>query len=63
MRRTSEQNLSHPDMAAARSLNGAIWFSVRGASDPMPDPARLPASDAMRAGTDAEAEEEEEDRR
>jgi hypothetical protein len=61
MRRTSEQNLSHPDMADARSLNGAIWFSVRGASDPMPDPARLPASDAMRAGTDAEEEEEEEE--
>jgi YVTN family beta-propeller protein len=58
-RRTSEQDFSHPDMADAFTLNGAIWFSVRGASDPMPDPARLPASDAMRAGTDAEAEEEE----
>ncbi|HVF44821.1 MAG TPA: bifunctional YncE family protein/alkaline phosphatase family protein [Pyrinomonadaceae bacterium] len=61
MRRTAEQSLAHPDMADARALNGAIWFSVRGASDVMPDPARLPASDAMRAGTDAEAEEEEED--
>jgi YVTN family beta-propeller protein len=60
MRRTSEQSLAHPDMADAFTLNGAIWFSVRGASDPMPAPARLPASDAMRAGTDAEAEEEEE---
>lgn len=61
MSRTSEQSLAHPDMADARSLNGAIWFSVRGASEPMPDPACLPASDAMRAGTGAEAEEEEED--
>jgi hypothetical protein len=61
MSRTSEQNLSHPDMADARALNGAIWFSVRGALEAMPEPARLPASDAMRAGTDAEAEDEEED--
>lgn len=59
MSRTSEQNLSHPDMADARSLNGAIWFSVRGALEAMPEPARLPASDAMRAGTDAEEDEEE----
>lgn len=63
MSRTSEQSLAHPDMADARALNGAIWFSVRGASDPMPDPARLPASDAMRADTGAEAEEEEEGER
>jgi hypothetical protein len=48
-------------MADARALNGAIWFSVRGALEAMPEPARLPASDAMRAGTDAEAEEEEEE--
>lgn len=61
MSRTSEQSLAHPDQADARALNGAIWFSVRGASEAMPDPARLPASDAMRAGTDAEAEEEEEE--
>jgi YVTN family beta-propeller protein len=62
MRRTAEQSLAHPDMADAFTLNGAIWFSVRGASDPVPAPARLPASDAMRAGTDAEAEEEEGER-
>ena len=61
MRRTSEQSLAHPDMADARSLNGAIWFSVRGASEPMPDPARLPASEAMRAGTDAEEEDDDEE--
>jgi YVTN family beta-propeller protein len=48
MRRTDEQNLSHPDMADARALNGAIWFSVRGASEPMPRPARLPVAEAMR---------------
>jgi hypothetical protein len=56
MRLTAEQNLSHPDMADARTLNGAIWFSVRGASEPIPRPARLPASDAMRAGTEEESE-------
>ena len=58
MRRTAEQDFAHPDMADAFTLNGAIWFSVRGASEPMPEPSRLPASDAMRAGTDAEEEEE-----
>jgi hypothetical protein len=63
MRRTAEQSLAHPDAADAFTLNGAIWFSVRGASDPVPSPARLPASDAMRAGTVAEAEEEEEEGR
>jgi YVTN family beta-propeller protein len=59
MRRTAEQDFSHPDMADASALNGAIWFSVRGASDPIPEPARLPASDAMRAGAEEDEEGEE----
>jgi YVTN family beta-propeller protein len=59
MRRTAEQDTEHADMADPRVLNEAIWFSARGPSSPMPEPARLPAFDAMRLGLRAEAEEEE----
>jgi YVTN family beta-propeller protein len=62
MRRTAEQDLEHGDMADARVLNGAIWFSVRGARTPMPESARLPAFDAMRLGINTEAEREEDER-
>jgi hypothetical protein len=48
-------------MADPRVLNEAIWFSARGASSPMPAPARLPAFDAMRLGLRAGAEEEGDD--
>jgi YVTN family beta-propeller protein len=58
-RRTSEQDFSHPDMADARTLNRAIWFCVRGPSEPMPEPARLPASDAMRACAEEDDEDDE----
>ena len=61
MRRTAEQDMERADMADPRVLNEAIWFSARGASSPMPEPARLPAFDAMRLGLRAEAEEEEDD--
>ncbi|HYX41034.1 MAG TPA: alkaline phosphatase family protein, partial [Pyrinomonadaceae bacterium] len=47
MRRTAEQDLTHADQADARVLNQAIWFSVRGASVPMPAISRLPAYDAL----------------
>ncbi len=47
MRRTAEQDLSHPDMADARALNEIIWYSVRGAKQTMPQAARLPAFDAL----------------
>jgi YVTN family beta-propeller protein len=57
MRRTAEQDIEHADMADPRVLNEAIWFSARGASSPMPEPARFPAFDAMRLGLRAEAEE------
>jgi YVTN family beta-propeller protein len=60
MRRTSEQDIEHADMADPRVLNGAIWFSARGADEPMPESARLPAFDAMRLGLRAGAEEEDE---
>jgi YVTN family beta-propeller protein len=62
MRRTAEQDLEHADMADARVLNEAIWFSVRGARSPMPESARLPAFDAMRLGINADAEREEDER-
>ncbi|HEX8722910.1 MAG TPA: beta-propeller fold lactonase family protein [Pyrinomonadaceae bacterium] len=58
--RTAEQNLGHADMADAHVLNEAVWFSVRGGAAPMPEPARLPAFDAMRLGLRAEAEEDDE---
>ena len=61
IRRTAEQDTEHADMADPRVLNEAIWFSARGASSPMPEPARLPAFDAMRLGLRAEAEEKDED--
>ena len=63
MRRTEEQDISHADVADARTLNEAIWFSVRGASTPMPEAARLPAFDALRLGVKAEAETERDERR
>jgi hypothetical protein len=56
MKRTSEQNLSHPDMADPQTLNQIIWFSVRG-RQPMPVAARLPVFDAMRLGLKEEREE------
>ena len=56
MKRTEEQDLSHPDMADAQTFNQIIWFSVRGRT-PMPASARLPIFDAMRLGL-TEAREE-----
>jgi YVTN family beta-propeller protein len=53
---TEQQNLAHADMANPRVLNEIIWFSVRGESEPMPQIARLPAFDALRAGLAGEAE-------
>lgn len=61
MKKTSEQDIEHADMADARVLNEIIWFSVRGADSPMPQIARLPAFDAMREGLLEEDEEEEEE--
>lgn len=50
MRRTAEQDMTHADMADARVLNEAIWFSIRGAKVKMPQISRLPIYDAMRLG-------------
>ena len=62
MRRTAEQDLSHPDAADPRVMNEAVWFSVRGASPPMPEAARLPAVEAMRGGISSDEREEDERR-
>jgi hypothetical protein len=56
MKRTAEQNLSHPDMADPQTLNQIIWFSVRG-KESMPASARLPVFDAIRLGLREEGEE------
>ena len=60
MKRTAEQNLEQADMADARVMNEIIWYSVRGASSPMPGIARLPAFDALREGIAEQREEQEE---
>src|SRR5436305_10335774 len=62
MRRTAEQDLEHADMADARTMNAAIWFSVRGARSMMPGSASLPAFDLMRVGINTEAEREDVER-
>lgn len=59
MKLTDEQNLEHADMANPRTMNEIIWFSVRGAETAMPEIARLPAFDLMKAGMLIESEEKE----
>jgi YVTN family beta-propeller protein len=59
MELTDEQNLKHADMANPREMNEIIWFSVRGAGNPMPEIARHPVFDLMKTGMMAEAEENE----
>ena len=49
MERTTEQDMSHADMADPRTLNQIIWYSARG-NAPMPAINRLPAFEAMRLG-------------
>lgn len=57
MKRTAEQDMNHADMARTGVLNQIIWFSVRGASAPMPEVARLPAFDSMLIGVSREKDE------
>jgi YVTN family beta-propeller protein len=59
MKVSAAQDLTHADMADAGELNRIIWFSVRGASEPMPEIARLPAFDVLLVGIADEEEEEE----
>jgi YVTN family beta-propeller protein len=60
MKRSSEQDLEHADMADDRVMNEIIWYSVRGAGSRMPAVARLPAFDALREGIAEQQEEQEE---
>jgi hypothetical protein len=55
IRRSAEQDTSHPDLADPLVLNQTIWFSVRG-REAMPGANRLPAFDAMRWGLREENE-------
>ena len=50
VKRTGEQDLSHPDMADPAVLNAAIWHSVEGGGTPLPAVASLPAFDLMTRG-------------
>jgi DNA-binding beta-propeller fold protein YncE len=59
IRRTEEQDLTHPDMADPAVLNAAIWYSVRGGGVPLPAVASLPAFDLMTAGLRGDNDEEE----
>ncbi len=61
MRLTSEQDLTHQDMANPQELNEIIWFSVRGESEEMPTATRLPAFDLMTSGILADKGEENDD--
>ena len=58
---TNEQDLTHPDVADPAILNQAIWFSVRGPRQSMPEISRLPVFDAMRTGLKEEAKAEAEE--
>jgi YVTN family beta-propeller protein len=50
VRRSAEQDLSHPDMADPAVLNAAIWHSVKGGRTPLPEVASLPAFGLMTRG-------------
>ena len=58
MRRSSQQNLSHADLADPLTLNKIIWFSVRGSGTPMPEIASLPAFEAMKLGIKVETDDD-----
>ncbi|MGH9882213.1 MAG: hypothetical protein ACRD6N_12325, partial [Pyrinomonadaceae bacterium] len=49
MKRTTELDMSHADMADPLTLNLILWHSVRG-TEPMPPVSRLPIFDAFRLG-------------
>jgi YVTN family beta-propeller protein len=50
MKKSNRQNFTHADMADPRVLNGVIWFACMGNGSTIPQPAQLPAYQAMRLG-------------
>jgi len=50
MKKSNRQNFAHADMADPKVLNAVIWFACTGSSADLPQPAQLPAYQAMQLG-------------
>jgi len=50
MKKSNRQNFAHADMADPKVLNAIIWFASTGNASNLPQPAQLPAYQAMRLG-------------
>jgi hypothetical protein len=50
MKKSNRQNFAHADMADPKVLNAVIWFACTGNASNIPQPAQLPAYQAMRLG-------------
>ena len=50
MKKSNRQNFAHADMADPKVLNAVIWFACTGNGSSVPQPAQLPAYQAMRLG-------------
>jgi YVTN family beta-propeller protein len=50
MKKSSQQDFAHADMADPKTLNAIIWFACRGNDSSVPQSAALPAYQAMRLG-------------
>jgi hypothetical protein len=50
MKKTTQQDFAHADMADPQTLNAIIWFACRGNGANLPPYAVLPAYEAMRLG-------------
>jgi YVTN family beta-propeller protein len=50
MKKTTQQDFAHADMADPQTLNAIIWFACRGGDSNLPPRAALPAYQAMRLG-------------
>jgi YVTN family beta-propeller protein len=50
MKKSNRQNFAHADMADPKVLNAVIWFACTGDGSSLPQPAQLPAYQAMRLG-------------
>jgi len=50
MKKSNRQNFAHADMADPKVLNAVIWFACAGNGSSVPQPAQLPAYQAMRLG-------------